>query len=109
LFAQGEQDKWERNEITGNEIKITGNKKRLKIKIQNQNQIQNKKKKTKKTKSKKSQVPFFSMQGMDKKSPATFVLPLIWSSFPLICFISSVLMLLFIPLRFHLPSIWLIS
>jgi translation initiation factor IF-1 len=49
LFAQGEHDKWEQNEITGNEIKITGNKKTLKIKIQNQNQnqnqIQNKKRK----------------------------------------------------------------
>jgi hypothetical protein len=71
LFAQGEHDKWEQNEITGNkitgnEIKITGNKKRLKIKIQ----IQNKKKENKKTKSKKSQVPCFSMRGMDKKSEA---------------------------------------
>jgi hypothetical protein len=64
LYAQGEQDKWEQNEITGN-------KKRLKIKIQNQNQIQNKKKENKKkTKTKKSQVPCFSMRGMDKKSEA---------------------------------------
>ena len=113
MFAQSEHDKWEQNEITGNEIKITGNKKRLKIKIQNQNQnqnqIQNKKKKTKKTKSKKSQVPCFSMLGMDKKSEArkeNLYTHIFFCVFHLICLVLCFLMLLLLPLRFHLPSIF---
>jgi hypothetical protein len=98
LFAQGEHDNWEQNKITGNEKRL-----KIKIKIKIKSKI---KKENKKTKSKKSQVPTFSMQGMDKNSEARK--ENLYTHFFCVS-TSALLMLLLSILRFHLPSIWLIS